>query len=65
MTDPLDLECDGDEVHDLWEAGFGCKMQIRKEIQNRKMRELVELATTLDELKPVLLMLIARQGSEL
>lgn len=63
MSGPLDV--DRDEVQDLWEAGFGSRREIKKAIENRKMRELIELAQTLDELKPVLLNLVERQGHEL
>jgi hypothetical protein len=66
MTDHLKVDIE--EINRIWEDPMGPgsgKMQIKKEIENRKMRELVELATTLKELKPVILMLVARQGNEL
>jgi hypothetical protein len=66
MIDPLAVDIE--EINRIWEDPMGPgggKVQIQKEIQNRKMRELVELATTLEDLKPVLLMLVARQGNEI
>ena len=66
MTDPLAVY--NEEINRIWEDPMGPgggKVQIKKEIENRKMREMVELATTLEELKPAILMLIARQGNEL
>lgn len=54
-----------DQVRALREStGLGM-FEIKNKLENRLMRESVEAATTLKDLKPVLLTLIARQGGEL